>query len=115
MKIYQIHQYGGAYEDAYDYIVGSYLSQDKAIVEKERFEKEEKIKRKCNSCPLYICDDECNGDCGNSIDCIKHSVKNAKKYCDSYASSSSDNSGCKNYCGNGEESDFRIDEVEVIE
>jgi len=46
MKIYQIHERGGEWEDYYDYIASSYLSEEKAIAEKERLEKEqaEKIK-----------------------------------------------------------------------
>ena len=30
MKIYQIHQFGGMYEDHYDYIVGSYVHKESA-------------------------------------------------------------------------------------
>ena len=41
MKIYQIHEYGGEWEDKYDLIVASYLSKEKAIAEKERLEKEQ--------------------------------------------------------------------------
>lgn len=40
MKIYQIHEYGGEWEDKYDWIVGSYLSEERAMKEHMRLEKE---------------------------------------------------------------------------
>ena len=36
-KIYQIHERGGAYEDCFDHIVGSYLHKEKAERELEKF------------------------------------------------------------------------------
>lgn len=120
MKIYQIHEYGGEWEDRYDYIVGSYISHDKAIAEKERLEKEEEIKRKCKSCPLYFCDLDCDEDCD---ECYKHQVNKAKKYCDRYepfdknkhnTDDYDEEDRCVNYCLN-EDSYFKIEEVDVIE
>lgn len=67
MKIYQIHEWGGEWEDRYDYIVSSYLSKEKAEAEKERLEKEQAGIMKCNECPIYFCPFECNGeDCGTA-------------------------------------------------
>ena len=47
MKIYQIHEYGGELEDKFDYIVGSYLSEERAIAERMKLEANEEnyIKR----------------------------------------------------------------------
>ena len=36
-KIYQIHERGGAYEDCFDHIVGSYLHKEKADRELKKF------------------------------------------------------------------------------
>lgn len=73
MKIYQIHECGGEWEDRYDYIVASYLSEEKAIVEKERLEKEQedfiKQTEKCSKCPLYN---------------RNRNINDVGKYCDNY-------------------------------
>ena len=54
MFIYQLHKYGGEYEDAYNVIIGSYLREDRAAEEKLRAEKEERELRnqheKCRYC-----------------------------------------------------------------
>lgn len=42
MKIYQLHEYGGEWEDRYDYIIGSYLRKERAEEEKVKAEKMEK-------------------------------------------------------------------------
>jgi hypothetical protein len=56
MKIYQIHKYGGEYEDYYDYIVGSYLRKERADEELSKMvEKEFKLRckgDKCYNCPF---------------------------------------------------------------
>lgn len=119
-KIYQIHEYGGQWEDAYDYIVSSYFSEDKAIAEKERLEMEEEERRKCESCPLYFCEDECDGDCE---ECNKHNVEKAKAYCDKYEpfdkakhdpEEYDESDGCVNRYLHYENSYYKIEEVEVI-
>ena len=46
MKIYQIHDYGGEWEDRFDYIVGSYLSKEKADAEMEQLKSDEELARK---------------------------------------------------------------------
>ena len=113
MKIYQIHEYGGEWEDRYDYIVGSYLSQEKAIVEKERLEKEEVEAEKCDSCPLFFCDPDCDEDCE---DCGKYRIDKAKKYCDEYEPVDERNRDmCMNCKSQIYYSNFSIEEVEVIE
>lgn len=58
MVVYQIHERGGSYEDAYDIIRGTYLSKEKAEKEWQALVKAEadrnKLAEKCNKCP--ICD-----------------------------------------------------------
>lgn len=106
MKIYQIHKWGGQWEDSYDYIVGSYLHKEKAEMQKLRLEAEEQGLRnqskKCNECP-YLYD---------------YFVGNEKllEYCprpdlEEYA----DGIDCANYYQLWDESDFKIKEIEVEE
>ena len=111
MKIYQIHEYGGELEDYRDYVVGSYLLYEKANAEKERLEHEEEQLRKCGSCPLYFCPDNCNYDCE---DCLDYRVEKAKEYCDMYEYSE-DKDRCTNRCFRFYDINYRIEEVEVIE
>lgn len=120
MKIYQIHEYGGQWEDVYDYIVSSYFSENKAIAEKERLEKEEEERRRCNSCPLYYCEANCDGDCE---ECNKNNIERTKEYCSRYEPFDKDkhapeeydsNDRCVNYYY-GDNSYYKIVEVEVIE
>lgn len=112
MKIYQIHECGGEWEDYYDYIVGSYLSRGKAVAVKEQLEVSEVEATKCNKCPLLYCPDECNLKCGTK-ECEKHAINEAKKYCNSYKFSR--HNKCENYHYKSNESYFRIEEVEVVE
>lgn len=57
MKIYQLHEYGGDWEDSYDYIIGSYLHKERAEEEKLKAEVAEKKSveqhKRCNhECPF---------------------------------------------------------------
>lgn len=110
MKIYQLHEYGGEWEDSFDYIIGSYLRKERAEEEKVKAEaKENELAergRKCNRCPflehLYA----------NLDDLIaKHS-----HYC-SEVKLKDDEWGitCENYYSHWDESSFEIKEVEVEE
>ena len=112
MKIYQIHKYGGDWEDYYDCIMASYLSKEKAVEEKKRLEKEEVIATKCNSCPLYYCPMECDLQCGTE-ECLLHAIERAKDYCDAYAVIEVDK--CANYKHKIDECSYKVIEVEVIE
>ena len=116
MKIYQIHEHSGSYEDYRDRIVGTYLLEPKALSEKERLEAIEAEREKCRECPLYICNDDnkvfCNNDCGES--CHKHILSNIHKYCDKYDEDDGDNH-CKNHTWYSDERTYEIKEVEVIE
>lgn len=64
MKIYQVHESGGEWEDSYDCIVKSCLEKEKAEEYKKQYEEvlEEILKNSgiCNECPL------CSG-CGSII------------------------------------------------
>ena len=120
MKIYQIHDYGGEWEDRFDYIVGSYFSKDKARMEMGRLEEEEDLARKCNSCPLYFCPTDCDGNC-NQCD---NFIEKAKQYCDRYEVFDENkhdpeeydkNSKCINYDYHMDDHFLRIEEVDVIE
>lgn len=106
MKIYQIHETGGWFEENYDLIVGSYLSVEKANEECERLQEEEKsrIKQaiKCNECPLY-----------NYYVVNKEIIKKTKKYCSNYAPGN--DYLCSNSEHNMDESHFEVREEEVIE
>ena len=42
MKIYQLHERGGEWEDYYDYIRGSFLRKERAIEEKIKAEVKQK-------------------------------------------------------------------------
>ena len=115
MKIYQIHEYSGSYEDFCDRIVGTYLLEPKAKVEKERLEAIEAEREKCRQCPLYVCNDDnkdfCNNDCGES--CHKHILSNIGKYCDKYVDDGDEH--CKNHDWHCDDCTYEIKEVEVIE
>lgn len=62
MKIYQLHEYSGEWEDFHDYIIGSYLRKERAEEEKAKKEAKEAelIKRshKCNNCPFIETDED---------------------------------------------------------
>lgn len=111
MKIYQIHKYGGVWEDSYDYIVASFISKEKADVEKERLEKEDEELSKCCECPLYYCPGDCSLSCGTEK-CKNFIMSELKTYCDKYAPDGREK--CKNYYYR-ESSFFKIEEVDVIE
>lgn len=111
MIIYQLHKYGGEWEDSFDYIIGSYLKKEKAEEEKIKAETEEKKlaeqNQKCNRCPF-----------------LRHFFTNNSNdlnaeysyYC-SEAKLVNDKWGvyCENYCEYWYESFFKIEEVEIEE
>lgn len=122
MKIYQIHEYGGEYEDRYDWIVASYLSKEKAQAEQERLELEEEERRKCGCCPLYYCEPDCDGDCEKCND-SEYKIKKAKEYCDRYEPFDKNKHDqeecatekCVNFYYVFDDSFFKTEEVDVIE
>ena len=113
MKIYQIHEYSGEWEDFRDYIIGTYLREEKAVKEKEQLEKKERIKiemrRKCQNCP--ICDSWQRSDKENLI-------KECEEYCKLFSLYQDDEEcafDCNNYMYAYDEITYEIKEVEVIE
>jgi len=113
MKIYQVHDYGGEWEDRWDIIVATYLSQEKAIKRVADLEKEQLHSKRCKECPLYFCPSDCTGDCDIcDLESINWKEK-VNSYCDRYEAYGEDL--CANYDGNYNESYFKIEEIEVIE
>ena len=110
MTIYQLHEYGGEWEDKYDYIIGSYLSKARAEEEKTKKEQAEAINqqqsKKCANCPLgnYYFDD-------------KDAVAEAcAKYCDQFSRNDyNDVMECRNYYCPWDSNLYRIEPVEVEE
>lgn len=106
MKIYQLHEYGGEYEDHYDYIIGSYLRKKRAEEEKTKAEAKEKELRehhkRCNSCPF--------------IETQTNLLNSFPNYC-SEARLEETECGidCENFYLKWDESIFKIEIVEVEE
>ena len=107
MKIYQIHETGGEWEDKYDMIAGSYLNARKAEIECQKLQVEEdkRVERaqKCNDCPLY----------GSWEPLSEQVIEAAKRYCPYYVSIG--DGRCSNHEYDLEASYFDVQEVEVIE
>jgi hypothetical protein len=110
MTIYQLHKYGSEWEDAYDYIIGSYLyrvrAEDemaKAIIQDK---KDKELSYHCGNCPL-VDDDSPNDEV----------AKQCAKYCDKfkYVKWGDNGFSCGNYTTHWDDVYFRIEEVEVIE
>lgn len=114
MTVYQLHEYGGMWEDRYDFLIGTYASLDRALMEKEQLEKEKEETEKCNFCPLYMCEDDCDYDCDK---CMNTDTEKIKEYCDDYVPYIHGNGmvGCSNRRYTYDSALFRIDEIDVIE
>lgn len=109
MKIYQIHEYEGEYEDYSDTIVSSYLDYNKALSEKERLEQEELSLReqgkKCANCPYigyyYPTKDLVDVDPGYCNEALLENTEYGVE--------------CNNYKSHWDDATFEILEVNVIE
>lgn len=112
MKIYQIHEYSGEYEDYRDRIVGSYLNEDKAIAKIAEFQHIEAERQvKSNHCSLCPIDD---------VDTMSEDLDTVVRICSKYCSNAKiteDVYGydCENYYSSWDEATYEIKEVEVIE
>jgi hypothetical protein len=111
MKIYQLHEYYGEWEDRGDYICGSYLRRERAEEEKTKAEELEKylIERsnRCYNCPFM--DDDLFLSVKDII--AKHPV-----YCNDAKLNNTDYGiSCENYYMKHDSSFFKIEEVEVEE
>ena len=106
MKIYQLHEYTGEYEDFRDYIIGSYFSKEradtemaKAIAENNRLKE---LSHKCSKCPVW---DEDNTDADTVCN-----------YCsDSKLKVTKEGLLCSNYYFQWDDSTFEVKEVDVLE
>lgn len=111
-KVYQICRCSGEWEDYHERIVGCYMSEKKAIAEKERLELEEEEIGNCNKCPLYFCESGCNHDCESCAE-DKKIVKKVKEYCKRYEPFEGSERDCRNRKFIYDEPWYRIDEIEV--
>ena len=110
MKIYQMHEYSGEWEDFRDIIVGSYLRKERAEEKWLEYELKEKELRKacarCGDCP-FMWEDEENLDtliAQYSDYCSKKSLEKA-----GYSIT------CGNYTPYHDNATYKIIEVEVEE
>ena len=117
MKVYQIHEYGGCWEDSYDNIRFTYLDPVKATTKKRELEIVEELSGMCDSCPLWFCPKNCIEDCNKCGGNGYVKIIKAKKYCDR-CNANVDEEGeieCANNASHYDESRFRIEEIDVIE
>ena len=110
MKIYQLHEYGGGWEDSYDRIIGSYLRRERAEEEKIKAEiKETELMehgQRCKYCPFI---EEIFIDLESLTSEYPDYCKEAKLENGDYGIN------CENYYVHWDESSFGIEEVEVEE
>ena len=108
-KIYQIHERGGAYEDCFDHIVGSYLHKEKAERELEKFNDalNERHARyqKCSNCSAQF-------------GCSASEIDRIRERCDYFSSEDEDDEFfigfCKNaVCSYDRNACYEIEEVSV--
>ena len=110
-KIYQIHERGGAYEDCFDHIVGSYLHKEKAERELEKFNDtlNERHARyqKCSNCSAQF-------------GCSASEIDRIREGCDHFSAEDEDDESfigfCKNaVCSYDRDARYGIEEVGVDE
>ena len=110
-KIYQIHEKGGAYEDFFDHIVGSYLHKEKAERELEKFNDalNERHARyqKCSNCSAQF-------------GCSASEIDRIREGCDHFSAEDEDDESfigfCKNaVCSYDRDTRYGIEEVGVDE
>lgn len=110
MKIYQLHEYSGEYEDYRDRIIGSYFLRIRAEEEKAKAEAREKELsergRKCNRCPFLK---HFHAKIDDLIVKYSHYCSEAKLEEGEWGID------CENYCSHWDEATFEIQEVEVEE
>lgn len=110
MTIYQLHEYGGQWEDRFDYIIGSYLKKERAEAEKAKAEENElqlrKKHNKCTNCPFL--DEE--------WEYRYELLSEYANHCDEADLEEIPyGMDCKNYFSKWDDSYFKIEEVEVEE
>ena len=116
MKIYQVHEHGGEYEDYYDWIVGSYLRKERAKEHKRELEENEKTlegrSKKCANCPFL---DEDINVLPNLLAKYSDYCNNFELYNELYDGEDFEDIYCKNMYEHWNSSWFTIEEVEVEE
>ena len=110
MKIYQLHEYSGEWEDFRDYICGSYLRKERAEEEKVKAETEEKrlmeYSKRCLYCPFLE----------EEADVLKDLLSEHSDYCSEMKLEATEYGySCQNYFVKYDNSTFEIKEVEVEE
>ena len=110
MKIYQLHEFGGQWEDSYDHLIGSYLHKERAEEEKIKAEIKEKELRerdkRCKDCPFLE----------GTFENINDLLSKHPNYCTELKLEETDYGlDCENYHFHWDESSFEIREVEVEE
>ncbi|MBO5828840.1 MAG: hypothetical protein J6R59_10385 [Paludibacteraceae bacterium] len=118
MVIYQLHEYGGEYEDTYDHIIGSYLRKERAEEEKAKAEAEEKKRRekseRCQNC-LFL-KDIAKDNFASLENLFNTVVDEFSDYCDEVELIEDDYGiDCENWEVSWDEPTFEIEEVEVEE
>ena len=111
MKIYQLHEYSGEWEDFTDNICGSYLRKERAEEAKADAETRERelLERgqQCINCPFLN---------NHSFLNIKNLIAKYPDYCtDAKLEESDYGIDCENYYAHWDKSTFEIKEVEVEE
>ena len=108
-KIYQTHERGGAYEDRFDHIVGSYLRKEKAERELKKFNdalnERYAYYQKCSDCPAQF-------------GCLKDKIDEIRESCDCFAAEDYESFiwFCKNAVRSyNEDVRYEIEEVDVDE
>lgn len=95
MKVYEVHSYGGEWEDAYDYVEGRFDTRLAAEQLMNELKKDnEDFNRRADRC------EQCTFGCGNNEPCEDYELDGS--------------GGCENWTYHQIYDDmFRIDEVEV--
>ena len=112
MRIYQLHEYCGEWEDYRDLIRGSYLRRERAEEEKVKREAEQReLERRSDLCAncLFI---------GEDASVMEKLLSKYPDYCDKkefYIDTYDNCIECENYYLHYDKSTFNIKEVEVEE
>lgn len=90
MKIYQVHEIGGIWEDSYDFVYKTFLNKEKAEMFCTEMNNKYIESLRCNKCPIEYYDDvDCDSDlecedCKNKSKCTEERIKKTKEYCDNF-------------------------------
>lgn len=111
MFIYQLHEFGGECDDAFDRIVSSFTSIERAEKEKREKEREEAARKamakKCDECPIHT-----------YMKNVNQLARQCREYCDSFRGYTYNVEGwkeldCKNLYLHYENKSYRIERIKV--